>query len=309
MSILDLRRMMLLRDLADFGTVTAVAERRNITSSAVSQQLRVLEQETGAILFRRDGRTLGLTRSGRVLVEHARVVLGAMDDAMSALAAERDQISGQVAVASYNLGIPAFAAPLVHRLSTDKPHLQIRLQQADPGDALRLLRQNEVDVAITYRCDFEAEDMLGGLTQEALLVEPFVLLVPTRLHPRVRSRGLAALADLAWVTGLVDSCLDIALLRAAERAGFTPRIMHRLVTAQIVCDLAATGVVPAIVPRLSVPPHLEHLIVEGIPVGHRTVSAVVRTRRRGDPNIAHILRTLRVIGAQALGEPQLSAAS
>ncbi|WP_206779357.1 LysR family transcriptional regulator, partial [Frankia sp. EI5c] len=66
MSILDLRRMMLLRDLADFGTVTAVAERRNITSSAVSQQLRVLEQETGAILFRRDGRTLGLTRSGRV---------------------------------------------------------------------------------------------------------------------------------------------------------------------------------------------------------------------------------------------------
>jgi len=67
--MLDLRRMMLLCDLADLGTVTAVADRRSITSSAVSQQLRVLEKETGAILFRRDGRTLSLTRSGNVLVE------------------------------------------------------------------------------------------------------------------------------------------------------------------------------------------------------------------------------------------------
>lgn len=41
--MLDLRRMMLLNDLAELGTVTAVAERRCITSSAVSQQLRVLE--------------------------------------------------------------------------------------------------------------------------------------------------------------------------------------------------------------------------------------------------------------------------
>jgi DNA-binding transcriptional LysR family regulator len=309
MSMLDLRRMMLLRDLADLGTVTAVAERRNITSSAVSQQLRVLEQETGAILFRRDGRTLGLTRGGRVLVEHARVVLGAVDDAMTALAATRDLVSGQIAVASYNLGIPAFAAPLIHRLNIDEPRLQIRLQQADTDDALRLLRQNEVDLAIIYRCDFEAQDVLSGLSRQMLLAEPFVLLAPAELHGRIRSRGLAALADLGWVTGLADSILDIALLRAAERAGFTPRVTHRLETAQIVCDIAATGVVPAIVPRLSVPPHLEHLIVEGIPVGHRTISSVVRANRKSDPNIALILRTLRAIGARALPEPALSVAS
>jgi DNA-binding transcriptional LysR family regulator len=309
MSMLDLRRMMLLRDLADLGTVTAVAARRNITSSAVSQQLRVLEDETGAVLFRRDGRTLGLTRSGRVLVEHARVVLGAVDDAMSALVATRDQVSGQVAVASYNLGIPTFAAPLVHRLSIDEPHLQVRLQQADTNDALRLLRQGEVDVAITYRCDFEAQDVLNGLSREALLVEPFVLLAPAELHARVRSRGLAALAEQAWVTGLVDSILDIALLRAAERAGFTAQITHRLVTAQIVCDLAGSGVVSAIVPRLSVPSHLEHLIIEGIPIGHRTISSVVRTSRKSDLNVALVLGTLRSIGEHALREPELRVAS
>lgn len=84
--MLDLRRMMLLADLADLGSVTAVAEHRSITSSAVSQQLRVLEEEVGAVLFRRDGRTLGLTRSGQVLAEHVRRVLAAVDEAMSAVA-------------------------------------------------------------------------------------------------------------------------------------------------------------------------------------------------------------------------------
>jgi len=298
MSMLDLRRLSLLRDLADLGTVTAVAQRRNITSSAVSQQLRVLEDETGAILFRRDGRTLGLTRSGRVLLEHVRTVLEAVDDAMSALAATRDQVSGQIAVASYNLGIPSFAAPLLQRLSGGTHDLQVQLRQAEPAEAVRLLRQGEVDLAITYRCDFEAQDMLSGLSREVLLVEPLVLLAPTEFHSRIQSRGLAVLADQLWATGTVDSILDVALLRASEDAGFTPRITHRVETAQLVCDLAATEVVPAVVPRLSVPSHMEYLIVDDIEVGDRTISSLVRTGRQRDPNIALILRTLRSIGEQ-----------
>jgi DNA-binding transcriptional LysR family regulator len=309
MSMLDLRRMMLLRDLADLGTVTAVADRRSISSSAVSQQLRVLEDETGSILFRRDGRTLGLTRCGRVLADHARVILSAVDDAMTALVATRDQVTGQVAVASYNLGVPAFAAPLIQYLSGSEPQLQISLQQAETDDALRLLRQGEVDIAITYRCDFEAQDVLSGLSRQVLQVEPFVLVAPAELHPQVRSQGLAALARQSWVTGLTGSILDTALLRAGERAGFAPQITHRLVAAQTVCDLAATGVVSAIVPQMSVPPHLEHLVVEDIPIGHRTISSVVRTSRKSDPNIALVLRSLRAIADQSLRQPQLTVAS
>jgi DNA-binding transcriptional LysR family regulator len=312
MSMFDIRRMMLLRDLADLGTITAVATRRNITSSAVSQQLRVLETETGAILFRRDGRTLGLTRSGRVLLEHVRTVLEAVDDAMSALAATRDEVSGQIAVASYNLGIPSFAAPLLQRLSAGERDLQVQLRQAEPAEAVRLLRQGEIDLAITYRCDFEAQDMLSGLNREVLLVEPLVLLAPPEFHPRIHSRGPAALADQQWATGTVDSILDTALLRAAEQAGFTPRITHRVQTAQLVCDLAATEVVSAVVPRLSVPSHLEYLIVDDVEVGDRTISALVRTGRQRDPNIALILRTLRSIGEQTLvtqRAPELGVAS
>jgi DNA-binding transcriptional LysR family regulator len=291
--MLDLRRMMLLCDLADLGSVTAVAERRNITSSAVSQQLRVLEDEAGATLFRREGRTLGLTRSGHVLVEHVRRVLTAVDEAMSAVAATRDHVSGQVAIAAFNMGIPTLAAPMMSRLSTIEPALRVQVQQETSIGALRLLRQGEVDVALMY--------------------EPLVLLAPKELHLRIAKQGLTALADGPWVTGPQSSGLDEAVLRAGEQAGFTPQVKHRLIGAQNICDLAATEVASALVPRLSIPTRLEPLIVPGVKLGGRTISAVVRAGRQRDPNIALILRTLRTIATEALpeqiGSDELSVAS
>jgi DNA-binding transcriptional LysR family regulator len=298
--MLDLRRMMLLCDLADLGSVTAVADRRNITSSAVSQQLRVLEDEAGAILFRRDGRTLGLTRSGQVLVDHVRIVLSAVDEAMTAVAATRDRTSGQVAVAAFNMGIPMLAVPLMQRLSDTESDLRIEVQQETSSASLRLLRQGEVDIAITCNYEFFGEESLGGLTSEALLVEPLVLLAPTLLHLRIRKGGLAALSDVQWVTGPQGSGLGIAVTRAAESAGFTPQIKHRLIGAQNICDLAATETVAAIVPRLSVPRRLESLIVPDLEFGGRTISAVVRAGRQRDPNLSLIMRTLRTIAAESV---------
>lgn len=310
--MLDLRRMMLLSDLADLGSVTAVAERRNITSSAVSQQLRVLEEEAGAILFRREGRTLGLTRSGHVLAEHVRGVLVAVDEAMSAVAETRDRVTGQVAVATFNMGLPTLAAPMMQRLRIDEPDLRIHVQQENTQGALRLLRQGEVDVAITCQYEFVGQESLGGMAVEPLLVEPLVLLAPPHTHLRIRKNGLAALADLPWVTGARNSGLGLAVLRACENAGFTPQIKHRLIGAQNICDLAATEVASAIVPRLSVPDKLQGLIVPNLELGGRAISAVVREGRQRDPNIGLILRTLRDIADKALAshsDEELSVAS
>ncbi|MEZ0364647.1 LysR family transcriptional regulator [Mycobacterium sp. pUA109] len=300
--MLDLRRMMLLSDLADLGTVTAVAERRNITRSAVSQQLRMLEEESAAILFRRDGRTLGLTRSGQVLAEHVRRILIAVDEAMSAVAETRDRVAGQVAVATFNMGLATLAAPMVRRLRLEQPDLRVQVQQERSRDALRLLRQGEVDVAITCHYDFFGQESSGGLATDPLLFEPLVLLAPPDTHHAIRDHGLAALADAPWVTGPHDSGLGVAVMRAGESAGFTPQIKHRLIGPPNICHLAATEVASAIVPRLSVPASLTGLIVPDVKLGVRTISAVVRSARQRDPNIRLVLRTLRTIAAEAQPE-------
>jgi DNA-binding transcriptional LysR family regulator len=302
--MLNLRRMLLLRDLADLGTVTAVAERRNVTASAISQQLRVLETETGTILFQQDGRTLGLTRAGEILVGHVRRVLAAIDEAESAVAAARDGgATGHVSIASFNMGIPMLVAPAVQRLGQRAAHLELEVQQTSSESALRLLRQGEVDIAIVLGYEFQRQPSLGGTVTEKLLDEPIVLLAPAEVHMRVRKYGFTALADQSWVTGPPSSGLAIALQQAADAAGFTPRVKHRVDGAQNICQLATTEVVLALVPRMAVPAQHEGLIVESLDFGVRTISAVVREGRRRDPNIRRVIRELHVIVADSIPAP------
>jgi DNA-binding transcriptional LysR family regulator len=73
--MLDVRRLRLLRELHERGTVTAVAEALAYTPSAVLQQLATLEREAGVPLMERQGRRLRLTDAGRGLVEHADAVI------------------------------------------------------------------------------------------------------------------------------------------------------------------------------------------------------------------------------------------
>jgi DNA-binding transcriptional LysR family regulator len=296
--MLDLRRMMLLCDLVDLGTVAAVAEHRNITSSAVSQQLRVLEQETGAVLFRRDGRTLRLTQSGEILVEHVRRVMGAVDEAMSAVAASRDTVDGRLTIAGFETSIPGLAAPLVQRLSRDEPHLHVRVIQEGSATALRSLRRGEIDVALIYRLYFLADETVGGLVSRPLFHDPLVLLAPAHLHERIYEQGLSGLADEPWITGPLGSSWATALDLASESAGFVPQVTHRVRGAPNMCQLAAAEVASAIVPRLSVPSALEGLMVHGIDVGGRSVCAVHREGAQRNPAVAVVLRTLRAIVAE-----------
>lgn len=123
-------------------------------------------------------------------------------------------------------------------------------------------------------------------------------MAPSHLHLRIRSRGLSALANEPWVSGRRDSGIDTAIQRAGRSAGYVPQIKHRMIGAQNICDMAATEVAAAIVPRLSVPGHLQGLIVDGLELGGRTVSALVREGRQRDPNIASILRALRTIAEE-----------
>lgn len=296
--MLDLRRMMLLCDLADLGTVAAVAERRNITSSAVSQQLRVLEQETGAVLFRRDGRTLGLTQSGEILVEHVRRVMGAVDEAMSAVAASRDTVGGQLTIATFETSIPSLAAPLVRRLSRAEPHLRVRVIQEDSTTALRSLRRGEIDIALIFRLYFLADETVGGLVSRPLFEDPLVLLAPAHLHERIYEQGLSALAGEPWITGPHGSSWAAALDLASESAGFVPQVTHRVRGAPNMCQLAAAEVAAALVPRLSVPPALAGLMVHGIDLGGRSVCAVHREGAQRNPAVSVVLRTLQTIVAE-----------
>src|SRR3712207_9479707 len=83
--MLDLRKLLLLRELHARGTIAAVAEALAYTPSAVSQQLAQLQREAGVPLTERVGRRLRLTDAGLRLADHADVLLARVEAAEAEL--------------------------------------------------------------------------------------------------------------------------------------------------------------------------------------------------------------------------------
>ena len=110
--MLELRRLRLLRELRDRGTIAAVADALQFTPSAVSQQLAVLERETGVALIERAGRGVRLTDAALVLAAHSEALLERVALAEAELAEATGALAGRARVAAFqsvslHLAIPA----------------------------------------------------------------------------------------------------------------------------------------------------------------------------------------------------------
>ena len=149
--MLDVTRLRVLVAVARYGSVTAAARALNYAQPSVSHHLARLEAETGIKLIQRAGRGIRLTDAGRLLAERAAEVIGRLDAAENELAAYTGLRAGRLRLAAFPsaLGtiVPAAAALLRGR----QPTIDLRLTEAEPPEALRMLRAGYVDVALVFR--------------------------------------------------------------------------------------------------------------------------------------------------------------
>ncbi|OZC86774.1 LysR family transcriptional regulator [Rhodococcus sp. 06-418-1B] len=291
----DVKRLILLRDLAEYATMSAVAELHGITTSAVSQQLRTLEDEVGAVLTRRDGRKLRLTGAGRVLVDHTARVLAALEEAESAVAATGDVITGVLTVACFQTAMAQLALPVAAGLESAHPGLRIRLVESMPLDSVPAVRNQEVDLAITYTYSFGATDLPTGMTTDYLFDDPLVVLAPTAWHERISEMGLAALAEADWIAAADGAPSVQSVVFSCRQAGFTPRIQHRSNSFAMMAVMVGHGFGVTIVPRMSVPDELRHLVshpgvTEPIIDGARRLGVTYRQASIERPAVAEAVR-------------------
>ncbi|MFB7037437.1 MULTISPECIES: LysR family transcriptional regulator [unclassified Streptomyces] len=296
--MLDVRRLVLLRDLAALGTVTAVAELHRVTPSAVSQQLRLLEDETGIGLLERTGRSVHLTAAGHRLVEDTGHVLTALERAQDRLHAGTGEPTGPLRIACFPSVLVPLAVPLGASLESDYANLQLHLTEAEPEAALRLLLQRRVDVALLYRYANLAMPPYAGVETCTLLTDPLVAILPTD-HPAVRPKGmpidLRDLADTQWITAPPQTDCGDAVLRACRSAGFTPQIRHTCTDFSAMIALAASGGHTTLIPRMAaghLPPTMMARPVTDSSLT-RTVETAIRHGTDREPAISACLAALR----------------
>jgi DNA-binding transcriptional LysR family regulator len=295
--VLDVRRLRLLRDFALLGTVAATAQAQHLTGPAVSQQLAALEKEAGVQLLRKRGRVLELTPAGRLMVEHAEVILGGLNAAEADLAMLRSGGRGTVWVVAFPSAARVLLPPLWQRLGSDLEHrIDLRISEAEPGRALDTLRRGDADLAIVHAYSLLPRQLPPGCEQHRLLTDPVFFAISRKLaaeHGLVAGQPveLGDFAETAWLLpGPETSCHELTQ-RACGAAGFVPRSVALASDFAVLTALTAAGAGVALVPGMALPTAGEPGI-ELYPLRRavtRTVSAVVSS---GDSQQIHLRRVL-----------------
>jgi DNA-binding transcriptional LysR family regulator len=237
---MDHRGLRVLVELADAGTLRAVADLTGYSTSAVSQQLAALQRTTGAVLVEPAGRRLALTPAGRALLPHARAVLATLDAARGDLAGDGPP-RGEVRLAGYASALALDVVPAVARLRERHLGLTVAISEREPDEVLRLLAEDAVDVGLVYDFSLVPRDVRGAAFGDV----PMALVVPAG-----ERRGLAELlADPAtgWITNSRGPDDDELLSRVAAPLGAVPRIAHRIDSLDLIVRMIAAGLGVALV--------------------------------------------------------------
>ncbi|HZW42333.1 MAG TPA: LysR family transcriptional regulator, partial [Agromyces sp.] len=190
---MDVKRLDLLRELAERGSVTAVAEATARTPSAVSQQLKVLEREAGMPLTQRSGRGIVLTSAGHALARSAADVAVALERASALWDEFRNHPSGEVSLLTF----PTVGAALLPGVLTDLAAvagLVVHATDLDPELAEFADLTSDFDIVLAHTMPGELPWGGRGLKAVPLLTEPLDIGLPA--DHRLASRSHVTPGDL-----------------------------------------------------------------------------------------------------------------
>jgi DNA-binding transcriptional LysR family regulator len=297
--MLDLRRLRLLRELNERGTIAAVADALQFTPSAVSQQLSALEAETGVQLLVRAGRGVRLTDAALVLVEHADALLERAAIAEADLAAVAGTVAGRGRIASFQSVALRIAIPAIEALARTAPRLRCELVEAEPEQSLAALALGDLDLALGDEWPHQPWRLPPGLDRHELLRDPVHVVLPSRhaaLRRHKQALPLAALADEPWTTGHVGTPWEELIRRTCRvHGGFEPDIRHRTNDATVSLALIARGQAVTLLPDLVLPgrhPGVTLRSIAGVQV-RRAVFAVTRAADAARPSTQALLAAMR----------------
>jgi len=176
-------------------SLSDAAEKIHVTQSAISQQVRSLEEELGVKLYERAGRGIQPTPEGERLARYARQVLNTLDDLESEFAELSARPHGTIRIASFR-GIATYQLPWIIKRFRRK-HPEVKLSVASKtydSEILAAVASGEVEVGITSSWnEFTEVEYFEILSYDMFVCTPLN-------HPWVEERRRLALNEIAEQT-------------------------------------------------------------------------------------------------------------
>ena len=234
--------------VAETGSFSRAAEQSHVSQPSLSQQILKLEDELGARLFDRLGRSVRLTELGKMFLPRARAVLRELEAAKGDVVEGKESIGGPVAVGVIPTVAPYFLPSRLTAFSRKFPQVRLSVIEEITPILLERLRNVTIDVAIL------ALPIRGReFETEALLTERLFAALP-RKH-KLNSRVSLSLKDFRAEPFLLlrdGHCFRDTALAACDRARLHPQIVFESGQFSSLLSMVAAGMGVSIVPEMAI---------------------------------------------------------
>lgn len=292
---MDIRRLELLRELSDRGSVTAVAAATHRTPSAVSQQLKALEREAGIALTERSGRGLALTAAGRALAGTAAEIATAIQRAEATWTEFTMQPVGTVTLTTFPTGGEMLLPGLLSAVA-EVPGLTLVCTDQDPQYPDFADLAPDHDIVVAYSGGVLPNWRERGLTTVELMREPLDIALADG-HPLTAAIELspADVIDETWIGVPQGYPHDRILSRIEAITGRDARIGQRFNDNGIVEALVGGGHGIAILPRFTTRSRENGIVTRPLTGlrSERIIWALMRPENAERPSVRRVVSLLR----------------
>ena len=293
------------------GSVVAASEAMGFSPSAVSQQIKKLEKQSGVTVLERHGRGVLLTDRGMALAEYGRRILGELEELQATLLADPARPSGVLRLVGFSTACRGLVGPMLGKLGAARAAapassavassgLEIRVVAEDPREAVQRVATGEADLGVVHNWHSVPLVIPENMVHEDLCLDTADVLLNSE-HPLAGRTAVepSDLVDERWISTPAGAICNEALLAIFAGLGRVPDI--RIYDPDFSTHIAMVqqGVAVALVPRLGRPELPAGVVAVPVvnPMQQRQVGIVYRKTMTASPSIRHVVRLLQDVAA------------
>ena len=293
--MIDLVALQSLRAVRSHGSVVAAAEVLGFTPSAVSQQIKKLERQTGSAVLERYGRGVLLTDHGERLADQGADLLDRMEQIESDLYSAASVVGGRLRLAAFSTAVRGLVAPALSLVAADGYDLRLSLVELDPPLGMEAVASGQVDAALVHQWGDTPLAHPEHVELATIGVDVADILVP--VGHRLARQSSVTPADLVgevFASAPVGSVCHEWLTRLFGPVGGPPRVSFWAAEWSSHIALVSHGAAVSLIPRLGREPLPDSVRVLPVrdPVPTRQVSLAWRRSMGSSPTIRYLRETL-----------------
>ncbi|PET69465.1 LysR family transcriptional regulator [Priestia megaterium] len=239
---MDIKQLIYFLTIAEEGNISKAAERLHMAQPPLSQQLKLLEEELGVILFERNTRRMQITDAGQLLQNRAQQIVELMEKTSKELNDLKEGYQGVLSIGTISSAGETLVPIMVQNFHKVYPGVDFRIKESSTFEILELVKRGVVEIGV-IRTPFNLETFdYISLPEEPMVAATLDSLLDT-------SKTFLHLDELKGKPLLFHNRYANNIEEACKKSGFEPKVKCRIDDTRTMLNWACGGMGIALIPR------------------------------------------------------------